>query len=299
MNRKTIAMLPGTQIASLSPVYSNQIVVCTVTGGGFVKDTTYIRNTDNTTWIGISGGKHLHNEDTESAGGLLSDIMKANAGKLFYLHNNINIAKGSFMSEGTATIADEPGASLGSRISITTSASAGNYGHLSLGGVKLSLGTQSVFQFKGNVNNYSGNGNLTCYIGVGVASVNETHTNPQYGLQVCDSSTTERTWEQVNKNGSTSGVQTSAENVKRADGNPRSYAIVYNPGTNSKFYVNGTISTTNTSSMLAGTSSTNGIRNISMGIRTNTSTARILYIYGVSLIGTIQDSQWVTPSLST
>ncbi len=80
-NRKSITILTGGQIATLSPTYAGQIVICTATGGPsnrFIINTPYMRNSDNTDWIGLAGGKHLHNTDSESSGGLLSDIMVAN-----------------------------------------------------------------------------------------------------------------------------------------------------------------------------------------------------------------------------
>lgn len=267
------------------------IVTCTETGGSFIKDVTYKRNTDNTQWITISGGKHLHDADTDPAGGLLSDIMIANQLKLFTLPDLQNAVLGNFFKEGTATTTDEVDTTLGNRIKIDTGATTGTYGHISRGGVKLSFANISQFIFKGNVAYSSGTGNLTSYIGVGVASVNDSTNQLQYGIQVCDSSGTDRNWEMVNGNGTTKGVQATTEAVKQNSG-PRAYRLLYTPGQNTKFWTNNTLQGTNSNAMVA-TGSSSGIRNVSIGIKTNTTTARQLYCYGVSIIGVASDTLWV------
>ena len=289
MTRKTFSDITGAQIAGLTVTYSNMPVVCTADGSGFTKDTAYLRNTDNTAWIGLGGGQHLHDLATEGSGGLFSNIKVANQAKAFVIDRASAISEFQFMQEGSAAITDEPANSTGNRIKIDTGTASGTYGHLSLGGAKLSFAQQSQFMWKGNID-YSGNGNVTAYIGVGVASVNETHNNPQYGIQVCDSSSTERAWELVNGNGTTKAVTTSTENVKQAG--IRGYRILYTPGLNSRFYVNGSQQALNSSAILA-SGSTTGSRNVSMGIKTNTGTTRTMYIHGVSLMGTIADAQWV------
>jgi len=281
---------PNASISTLNPIYSNMLVTCTESGGIFVKDQTYKRNTDNTQWRGLSGGAHLHDASTEGAGGLYTDILLANQLKTYNISNTINPSSNNFTKEGTATITDEPADTTGSRISINTGATTGTYGHLSRGGVKMSFAAISQFQFKGYVAYTTGTGNLTSYIGCGVASVNDTNNNLQYGLQVCDSSGTDRTWELVNGNGTTKVVSPSTENVKQTT--PRGYKLIYTPGQNSRFWTNNSLSSTNSSAMVASGSNT-GIRNISMGVKTNTTSARTLYCYGVSLIGTVNDTLWV------
>jgi hypothetical protein len=285
---------PNASISTINPTYKNMLVTCEQTGGTFIKDVTYKRNSDNTNWITISGGKHLHDLDTDPAGGLISDILMANQLKLFNLNDNMNANVNNFFKEGTATAANEIDTALGNRIKIDTGASTGTYGHLSRGGVKLSFASPSQFQFKGNVAypTSGGDGNVTAYIGVGLASVNDTTNQLQYGIQVCDSSGTDRNWEMVNGNGSSKGVSTSpTEPVKQTAG-PRSYKLHYTPGQNTRFWVNNSLQGTNTSAVVA-SGSTTGIRNISIGIRTNTSISRQLYCYGVSLIGVASDTLWV------
>ncbi|MEM2430289.1 MAG: discoidin domain-containing protein [Nitrososphaerales archaeon] len=51
LNRKTITMLTGNEIASLSPTYAGQFVFCTQSGSGFVEGYFYIRNSTNTAWL--------------------------------------------------------------------------------------------------------------------------------------------------------------------------------------------------------------------------------------------------------
>jgi hypothetical protein len=282
---------PNMSISTLNPTYPNMLVTCNETGGGFIKDVTYKRNSDNTQWITISGGKHLHDVDTDPAGGLLTDILLANQLKVFNLPDLLNPSVSNMFKEGTATMTDEVDTTTGNRMKIDTGASTGTYGHLSRGGTKLSFGNISQFVFKGNVAYSTGLGNLTSYIGVGLASVNDSTNQLQYGIQVCDSSGTDRNWEMVNGNGTTKGVQSTTEAVKQNAG-PRGYRLLYTPGQNTKFWVNNSLQGTNTNAMVASGSSS-GVRNISIGLKTNTTTARQLYCYGISLIGVASDTVWV------
>lgn len=299
LTRMTHVALPGTvaggavnkSLSTLNPVFPTMIVTCTADGANFVKDQTYIRNSDNTGWKGISGGTHKHDDITEGSGGLLSEILRANQLKAFAITDTINPNVSMFTSEGTATPAvDEPAHANGSRIVISTGSATGGWRHLSRGGVKLSFGQPSQFVFKGNVS-YTGLGNVTSFIGCGVSSVNDSQpTNAlQYGLQVCDSSATERQWDMVNGNGTSRGIATTSQSVNHSD--PRAYRLLYSPGSKCEFWSNNTLVGTNTNSLVAsGTNS--GIRNISFGVKTNTSTVRTLYCYGVSLIGVVGDGQW-------
>lgn len=282
--------IPNASISTLNPIYKNMLVTCEESGGIFVKDVTYKRNTDNTQWITISGGKHLHNLDTDPAGGLLTDILMANQLKTYYMPALLNATVNNFTKEGTATMVDEIDVT-GNRIKIDTGASTATFGHLSRGGVKLSFGQPSQFVFKGNVAYTSGVGNLTSYIGCGVAAVNDSTNAIQYGIQVCDSSGTDRNWEMVNGNGTIKGTQPSNAAVKQNAG-PRSYRMLYTPGSKTEFWDNNSLQGTNTQAVVA-TGANTGIRNVSIGLKTNTTTSRQLYCYGVSLIGTISDPLWV------
>jgi hypothetical protein len=282
---------PNASLSTLNPIYKNMLVTCEETGGIFIKDVTYKRNSDNTQWITISGGKHLHDVDTDPAGGSLTDIMIANQLKLFNINDNFNANVNNFHKEGTATAVNEIDTT-GNRIKIDTGASTGTFGHLSRGGVKLSFAQPSQFVFKGNVAYTSGLGNVTAYIGVGLAAVNESTNQLQYGIQVCDSSSTDRNWEMVNGNGTSKGTSTSPTEPVKQNAGPRSYRMLYTPGLNTKFWANNSLQGTNTNGMVASGSSS-GVRNISIGVRTNTTAVRQLYCYGVSLIGTASDTLWV------
>jgi hypothetical protein len=281
---------PNAAINTLSPTYKNMLVTCEETGGGFIKDVTYKRNSDNTQWITISGGKHLHNLDDDPSGGLFTDILVANQLKTYYLPDLINPSVNNMYKEGTATAVDEIAVD-GNRMKIDTGATTGTWGHLSRGGVRLSMGHISQFVFKGNVAYTTGAGNVTSYIGVGLASVNDSTNQLQYGIQVCDSSGTDRSWEMVNGNGTTKGVQTSTESVKQNAG-ARAYKLLYTPGQNTKFWTNNTLQGTNSNAMVAA-GSTTGVRNVSIGIKTNTNISRQLYCYGLSLTGVAADTLWV------
>lgn len=288
--------LPGTSttgaanssIDTLNPIYPNMIVTCTQTGGQFTKDQTYKRNSDNTAWVSLAGGIHLHDDSTEAAGGLYTDMLKANQSKAYFYHNLSPVA-GDFRTEGSVTADYSSSAGV---LKLPTGTQSGNYIHLSRSGVRLSFSHVSQFMFKGNLtyDSQANQGYVTCYMGVGVARVDSTTSQPQYGLQVCDSAGIERNWEIVNGNGTTKAIETTAELARSSSA--KAYKLRYTPGAGTQFWVDGVLKDTNTQAVLASGSS-QPLRVISLGVKTNIGAERTLYVYGVSLTGVVNDLQWV------
>lgn len=293
LTRMTHISLPGSvtgtnaSIATLNPIYANMIVTCTQSGGGFVKDQTYIRNTDNTNWIGLSGGVHLHDDITETSGGLFSNVLLYNQQKAYYYHNMSPVAS-EFRQEGSGTTSYDSTAGV---LKLNTGTSQGNWYNCSRSGVSLSFSQPSQFMFKGNVAFADSTlGNVTSYIGVGVSAVNASPgTQLQYGLQVCDSAGIDRNWEVVNANGSTKVAEATTEPAKSATA--KGYRLRYTPGYGTQFWVNGILRDINTQAFVASGSSPSA-RTISFGIKTNNTSEKSLYVYGVSLIGGVSDTQW-------
>ena len=71
----------GLQILAIPQTSEVRFAICTETGSGFIINTAYVRSADKTQWIPVFG-KHLHDADTDAAGGKLSAIYKANQGKV-------------------------------------------------------------------------------------------------------------------------------------------------------------------------------------------------------------------------
>jgi hypothetical protein len=77
MDSKTVYWGTGEQIAALPTNSEVMVALCIETGGGFVENTLYVRSADKTTWFPVFA-KHLHDLDTNAAGGRLAEILRAN-----------------------------------------------------------------------------------------------------------------------------------------------------------------------------------------------------------------------------
>lgn len=279
--------LTGNQLAAMSPIYRHQLVtVLDNSNPGFTKDQTYIRNADNTIWRGISGGKHLHNDTTEASGGPLTDIIIANQPKLLWYNEPGEIDRfAGETASGGGTTSDTPNG----RIALNTNNTQFAWDHYSLGGLGLSFAFASQFMFKGYVN---ANTQVSTKIGVGAENVNDVHdNNRKYCIEACDSAGTARNWDLATATGSTRVAEATTENVLQSV--PRGYKLLYTPGQDCKFYVDGVLKNTKTSAMVA-SGGTIGARNVSFGIKANAaSTPRTMYVYHVSLAGVVADSNWV------
>lgn len=285
MNRKCATHLSGSEIAALSPVYPNQLIVCNVTENGFTADTAYLRNTANTAWIGLSGGKHKHDQDNEASGGLLSDVFIANLQKTMRL-NYINPAIGEFMLE-TASGGSGVNDPTGGRINLSTGTTNGGYAHMSKSGVALDFSKNSKFGFKGYA---TANTMLSYRLGVAMENVNASVDNlKKYGLEVCDSAGTARTIEVICADGTTRSTAASTEDASQASA--RFYMLDFTVAQNVKFYVNGVLRSTNSSNVPASGRSS-GIYNIGAGIKSNSTSGKNLYIYAIAFAGTISDNVW-------
>jgi hypothetical protein len=67
----------GLEILAIPQTSEVKVAVCTVTGSGFIENTMYVRSADKTQWLPVFG-KHLHDQDTDAAGGKLAAIYRAN-----------------------------------------------------------------------------------------------------------------------------------------------------------------------------------------------------------------------------
>lgn len=81
IDAKSVFWGTGAQILAIPSVSEIRIAVCTFTGSGFIVNTAYLRSADKTQWIPIFA-KHLHDADTDAAGGKYAAIMRANQGKV-------------------------------------------------------------------------------------------------------------------------------------------------------------------------------------------------------------------------
>lgn len=288
LNQKTRSMLTGAQIAALSPTYPGEEVFCTSTGSGFTIDTTYTRNSANNAWITSSVGKHKHDADVDSAGGLYSDILLGNFGK-YMLYHNPNPSIGEFHQDTASGGTLSNDFTLG-RINFSTGTTSGAYAQLGKHGVPVSFASASKFKFMGYC---TVNTQVSVRMGVAMETVYATTTTTRkYGIEGCDSAGTARNYEVICANGSVRSNVTSSQDMARSSDDV--YHLEFTPGVNVKFYVDGIINTTN-SSNIPNSGASSGVLNVGMGVRTNNTSSKNLFMRGISFVGLPGDSTWSGP----
>jgi hypothetical protein len=278
---------PNDSIQSLDPIYPNMAVVCTATGATFTKDQVYIRNSDNTQWLGGGGGKHYHDSDTDAAGGWFRDIVFNNLHQIYW-ENLINPRSTDFQKEGGGSISDTtPG-----RVIFNAPATAGTYVSGGRAGVPISFVSKSKFLVRMNVDAAN---QLTARVGVNPERVDMAvggDVIQKYGLEVCDSAGNPQDWSIFAAAGSGSRATATMTNQSVAPGSVKAYRLIYTPGTDIKSWVNGALSVTLTNGIPSGGTSGDAVRNIGVGIRANSNTARNLYLHGIAFVGAPTTATW-------
>ena len=289
LNRKTILHDTADHLDVMSPIYPNMAVIPTSSNLNWTKDQIYIRNSDNTAWLGGGSGKHLHDSDTDAAGGLFRDIIFANMASVYW-ENLINPTAADFQKEGAGTISDNIA---NARVLFSSGGVAGQYVSGGRSGVGVSFVSKSKFIVKMNVNAAN---QLTARVGVCGERVDAAvggDTLQKYGIEVCDSAGTSMDWSMFTADGSSTRGTVTATGQSVAPGSVKAYKLIYTPATNVKLFVNAadtsTPATTLTTGVPAG-GGVSGFRNVGVGIRANTTATRELYLHGLGFIGRIGDT---------
>lgn len=295
-NRKVNTHLTGAQIASLNPTYPNQLVVCTSTGSGFTVDTMYIRNSANTAWIGGGGGMHKHDANTDAAGGLLSDVLYANAMKIIWFPDGVAPNANSFKHEtsGGATITD-----VHPNVRLFCGTANGAYAHVTRSGVGVSWASAIRFVARLFVSHGS---YVTARFGVCAESANDAPAGDgggvsRMGFEACDSAGTAQNYVVFSSNGTTRSGTTSTTAVAQAAAH--AYRLDFNPAVDIRAYFDGgggTPLVTKSTAVPSG-GSTVGARIIGAGIKQNNSfsagSERTMTLSGLTMSGVPSTTNWL------
>lgn len=288
LNRMLVHILKGVEMPTYSPKYDGMHVWCSEDGSGFVRGTAYIWDGLLGQYRGSSGGRHKHDSDTEAAGGLFVDILRANMGKYFE-PDLIAPTLGSFniVKSGTGTESYEAATNRNRFNTGSTSASTING---KVGGVALDLSKPIEMGFKGYVD---ANTFISTRLGVAMEPVADSISDAsKFGLEGCDSAGTAKNWDVVTATGALSSrtIQTSSETLLRAA--PKFYKLIFTPGQSVTFAIDGSVPLVTKLSNIPAGGRTSGLNNFTAGIKTNNSSAKSMYVYAARVIGTINDLQW-------
>src|ERR1041385_2503279 len=196
LNRKMNWVGTAEEAAVINRTYPGMDIFITTNDSaiaGFSPNTAYRRNATDTAWIVDTAGKHTHSQDTETAGGLLSDILLANAEKILWI-NHMSMVPGKFSQKLTLSGTITPDQSTG-KILLSTGTTNGATSGVIEGGVRMDWARPCKFKVKGylDANTYT-----TCRIGVGIENVADANqTTSMFGIEICDIVGTPRNWDLV------------------------------------------------------------------------------------------------------
>jgi len=276
VNSKTVTRARGVDIPNLFPTWAGQIATVIETGGGYTANTALMRNSTDSDWIGMSGGRHRHDADTDPAGGRYDDIQRANMSR-HITENYASLCAQDLAQIGTVSISNEPSQA---RIRLPTSTTTGGYSHGSRSGGPLTYARRINFQWVGYV---TAGSYVSVKIGVNMEDVNSTHTpDRKFGLEACDSGGTARNYDLVSASGSIRDIVATTEPVQQTAN--RGYILQHRPGLNARLVINGASPILNPNNV-SSSGNGSGQRNVSMGIKTNNTTEKFMYVRLFQLFG--------------
>jgi hypothetical protein len=278
-------------IKSLSPTWPGQSVRVIKEGDATLKiDRSYARDSWDTKWLPETGIKHLHNADTDEAGGYLRDALGANFNGFVFINPATirvdslytEVASGAVWTNGTGSII------------LTTNASSGAYGNAQTTGPVLSFGKWIMAAIRCSFNSGT---RMTLKWGVRMESV---QTDPgatmRFGVEACDTAGTPRNFNIVSGDGNTWSSTPTLEPVADAGGKgyrcslePNSYVVMEAKDWNS-FTEVVTIKTNNIPYALYGTTASSDAFKI--GYRTNEAASKIMTLYNYRVIGDTHPYYW-------
>ena len=217
LNLMTVPSGSGADISGLDKTLY-KIVVCTLDGGGLLKDHVYVANAAADAWIDISvTGAHYHTGTSD--GGEFLDIFSANplfADTGFNFMHNIDKARWVETVTSTGSTANDTDGTTGElSFKLTTGATSGAAATLAMKGLKLDFAKRSSFQFKARLG--ATITTLALHSGVNAVDVTAVDSSTvKYNAEVCtvtNSNWNLRTASGTNKTSSDTGTAISTSRV--------------------------------------------------------------------------------------
>lgn len=296
LNQKTVTYTDDVTTETAMP---GQIFYQKANAGAYYKDDVISRNIDDDGYALISQNKHLHNEDTNRAGGLLSDVFAANLSDMAWFYKPVGFSGSDIHTYGSVG-ADITMDTVTGAVKWDTSTTAGNYLVSKLMGaspsLKVPMTLKSVMQFHGNITN------LFVRFGVNMEAMDVSNNNDvKFGIESCAASN--GNWNVVSAEGGVGSARTTMDANASLEGSTsvgvtgsrRGHVIKYTPGSfiQYKYHNNLTVSkSTNLPSqiLLPGTIPPDNAVNI--GLKTSDTNSKQLYIWGMAVIGGLDDIAW-------
>jgi hypothetical protein len=137
--------------------------------------------------------------------------------------------------------------------------------------------------------------NLTVRLGVCAERIDDaapTDPGRKYGIEACESAGNAANWSVFSANGSLRGSQDVGASWPVAAGAIHAYKLIFLPNSKVEYYRNGTYQGQRTDTVPVGGNVLNHSRSLGVGLKTNTTQTRQLYLSGLALVGRVNDASW-------
>lgn len=296
LNKKTI--LFSDNIANETPE-PGQLIVSTATNGAWLPNDVVLRKVDDSGYQFVSLARHTHNADTNAAGGLVSDIFRANIGKMLLFQNVLGMGPDDLMTYVGPTSAPTIALDLATGATkLDTLGTTGNYIVSKIMGVSPSLKVNLTAQTKMQYHGAATNAFVRWGINMEPMDVSNSVT-AKWGIESCPA--VNGNWNLVSSDGTTrtaidAGASLEGTTTVSSDDNARGHILDYLPGSRIDYYYqsNAVVSKSTQLPLISSAPGTIPAENVmTFGLKTADTNAKQLYIWGVALHGGIDDPAWI------
>lgn len=224
-NATSVISAPGSILASLPADQEIPIGRALDSTGGLKQDEGYLRSADGLTWLNFRR-KHLHNEETDEAGGLMLNMFIHNPKLTIFGQRGFNTLDEYVVTKAsTAAMSEQVNDTVGRYHQLQTVATINNYINASVAGTPLALSEKMLAIFKLQM---EFDVNQVSRIGFGMEEANAgIDITPKAGMEMCTG--TGIVWQGVTGDGVARTVTPTVMGVKPTPLQMRAYRIFYNP----------------------------------------------------------------------
>lgn len=299
LNKKTVSY--SSAIANETP-QPGQIFVATTNQGAWNTNDVVMRKIDDSGWSNISLSRHRHDADTNYSGGLLSDMHRANVAKVLLYHRVLGFGPANLYTYGSATATIAQDLATGA-VKLDTVTTANNYLVSKVMGVSPSLAVPSTLKTKMQ---YHGNTtNLFVRWGMNMEPMDVSNNNSvKYGIESCTASN--GNWNIVTSDGTTrtaidGNASLDGASVVSSSTGARGHTLDYYPGNFLNYYYQANAVVSKSTQLPPITSSPGTIpadNACNYGLKTTDTNSKQLYIWGLAIMGGIDDPAWKSVPIS-
>jgi hypothetical protein len=287
LNAKSIFSGSGAEIAGLPPTKQIPIVICRESGDGFLQDEAYFQSSDGLSYLNFRR-MHLHNEDTDVAGGSLNSILQANPKQIIVNlpYISTNHVRNYKHADGALTDVSAPSDS--NYISVASGNASGEYNNIFIGGLQMGFAKSVLMIIKMQL---SHNSNIVFRTGVGMEWVNSSTDNTmKIGLEGCNG-----TGEEIQVVTASGLGRTATPTDSNMVGDPaqlRGYKLLWDPITAAVHYEDSDGNTKPVTDTLPSSGSIAASKLWRFGVDTTNTTVKTGHVSGLLVLGETQDPVW-------